>query len=74
MTEPAPAALPITVNGEPRSVAAGATVADLLAQLGFDQGPVAVERNRAVVRRADHGLTRLAAGDRLEIVTFLGGG
>ncbi|MCR9247911.1 MAG: sulfur carrier protein ThiS [bacterium] len=64
----------LTVNGESRRVPAGATVADLLAELGLAAGPVAVERNREVVRRASHAATALAAGDRLEIVTFLGGG
>jgi thiamine biosynthesis protein ThiS len=35
---------------------------------------VAVERNREVVPRARHGETLLVAGDRLEVVTFVGGG
>ncbi|MCA8977105.1 MAG: sulfur carrier protein ThiS [Planctomycetes bacterium] len=64
----------ITVNGEARAVAAGATVADLVAALGIAKGPVAVERNREVVPRAEHGATALRDGDRLEVVTFFGGG
>jgi len=35
---------------------------------------VAVERNRAIVRKADWSLTRITAGDHLEIVWFVGGG
>ena len=66
--------LQITVNGEPRAIAAGSSVADLLHQLGLPAGPVAVERNREVVRRADHATTALVSGDQLEIVTFFGGG
>lgn len=66
--------LRIFVNDEPRTIAAGATVADLIAELGLTRGPVAVERNREVVRRDDHPRTPLAEGDRLEIVTFFGGG
>ena len=74
MTDPAPDTLPITVNGAPRTVAAGATVADLVQDLGLGRGPVAVERNREVVPRASHAATALAAGDRIEVVTFFGGG
>ena len=64
----------ITVNGRPGSVPEGSTVADLLTSLDLGKGPVAVERNREVVPRARHGTTTLAEGDRLEIVTFFGGG
>jgi len=66
--------IPITLNGEPRMVSNGTTVAALLAELGTPQFGVAVERNRLVVRRADHAATALAAGDVIEIVQFVGGG
>lgn len=64
----------VVINGEARSVAQGTTVAALIAELGLGDRRVAVERNRQVVPRADHGSTVLAAGDRLELVTFVGGG
>lgn len=64
----------VVINGQPRSVIRGATVASLIVELGLDSRPVAVERNREVVPRAKHGSTELAAGDRLELVTFVGGG
>lgn len=64
----------IEVNGEPREVASGLTVRELLAVLGAGDGPVAVERNRAIVPRAEHASTRLADGDHLEVVHFVGGG
>ncbi len=64
----------IVVNGEPRAVAAGTTIAALLTDLGLGQRRVAVERNRAVVPRAQHADTALAEGDRLEVVAFVGGG
>jgi thiamine biosynthesis protein ThiS len=64
----------ITVNGEARSVPAGSTVADLVAALGLKPAQVAVERNKLIVKRADHATTALADGDRLEVVTFFGGG
>lgn len=68
------ASIEITVNGEPRAVAAGTTVTVLLHELGLGDRRVAVERNRAVVPRAEHARTVLAPGDHLELVTFVGGG
>ena len=64
----------IDVNGEELEIASGATIADLLVQLGFANRQVAVERNKHVVPRALHTDTALAAGDRLEVVSFVGGG
>ena len=64
----------VVINGEPRAVNHGITVAGLIADLGLAGKPVAVERNREVVPRAQHASTLLAAGDRLEVVTFVGGG
>jgi len=68
------AALALRVNGEERTVAAGARVTDLLAELGLDPRAVAVERNGEVLRRAALAEVELAAGDRLEIVRFVQGG
>lgn len=64
----------ITVNGEPRVIPAPATLAALLAQIGLDTRKVAVERNLEIVPRSTYDATRLAAGDQLEIVHFIGGG
>lgn len=64
----------ITVNGEPRRVPAASSIADLVAALGLKPQQVAVERNKELVRRADHATTVLAEGDRLELVTLFGGG
>ena len=66
--------LRIDVNGEPRTVPAGSTVADLVQLLGLLPAQVAVERNKSIVRRTEHAATVLADGDRLEVVTFFGGG
>jgi sulfur carrier protein len=63
----------ITVNGERKRVDAEWTVADLVASMNL-RGPVAVERNHAIVVRAEHATTKLAEGDQLEIVSFVGGG
>ncbi len=63
----------VNVNGEPRRVSSGSTVATLLASMGV-RGPCAVERNREIVPRALHAETTLAEGDELEVVGFVGGG
>lgn len=64
----------VTVNGETVAVDAGASVAELLARLDLGSQAVAVEVNLDLVPRAKHAATRLAAGDRVEIVTLVGGG
>jgi sulfur carrier protein len=64
----------ISVNGADREIPPGTTVAGLLALLGVERGRVAVERNHDVVPRKDYDAVTLAAGDRLEIVAFVGGG
>ena len=64
----------IHLNGEPRSVTAGLTIAQLLGELGLDPLRVAVERNRAVVARSAIGSTQVEDGDAFEIVHFVGGG
>ena len=66
--------LEVTVNGQPRAVAEGSTVAHLLEELELANKHVAVEVNLQLVPRQEHAHHRLAAGDRLEIVTLVGGG
>jgi len=70
---PATASIQIEVNGEPRSARAGLTVRGLLAELSLKPEPLAVEINRALLPRARFDQP-LAHGDRVEIVTFVGGG
>lgn len=64
----------VHVNGEARELPDGVTVADLLSRLAVTAPRVAVEVNARVVVRARHADTRLADGDQVEIVTFVGGG
>lgn len=64
----------IQLNGQPREIADGANVLQLLAELGVTQPHVAVELNLEVVPRAQHAATSLHEGDRLEVVTLVGGG
>jgi thiamine biosynthesis protein ThiS len=65
---------PITVNGKPLDVPEGTTVADLLDSLDISRQGTAVERNRVIVPRSLHTEARIEAGDRIEIVTAVGGG
>lgn len=64
----------ITLNGEPRAIAAMTTVLQLLAQEGLGERRVAVEVNGEIIPRSRHGEHALATGDRIEIVHALGGG
>jgi thiamine biosynthesis protein ThiS len=64
----------ITLNGEPRSVAAGQSIAALVTGIGLDPAKVAVERNLEIVPRSTLADVLLADGDQLEIVHFVGGG
>jgi thiamine biosynthesis protein ThiS len=64
----------ILLNGDPRAIAPGTTLATLLIELGLDARQVAVERNLEIVPRAEYAQTQLVEGDRLEVVTFVGGG
>ncbi len=65
----------IVVNGDPRTVATGSTVGDLLRDLGLDPRTVVVERNRVILRdRAALDSIAVAPDDAIEIVHFVGGG
>jgi sulfur carrier protein len=66
--------LGIRVNGEPRQMPGGISVAAMLEQLGLDRRRVAVERNLEIVPRAILGEVAVADGDTYEIVQFVGGG
>jgi thiamine biosynthesis protein ThiS len=64
----------ITLNGEPQTLTAEQTIADLLARLEIDPRRVAVERNFLVIKREHYAETTIAEGDQIEIVNFVGGG
>jgi thiamine biosynthesis protein ThiS len=68
------AAITISVNGESRAAKPGATVVDLLRDLGLNGGRVAIERNLEILPRPKWSETRVEPGDRYEIVQFVGGG
>ncbi|QOI99075.1 MAG: sulfur carrier protein ThiS [Phycisphaeraceae bacterium] len=64
----------IYINGEPRDVPEGSTVAEVIRLAGLTASPCAAEVNRRIVpwRERDHAV--LAEGDRIEIVSLIGGG
>jgi thiamine biosynthesis protein ThiS len=66
--------LSITLNGEPKRVRAGMSIAELAAEIGLDPAKVAVERNLEIVPRSTLAAVLLEDGDQLEIVHFVGGG
>jgi sulfur carrier protein len=64
----------ITVNGESRSLPACGTLLAVLVEVGLAGRPVAVEVDGCVVPRDRFGEGLLHGGERIEIVTFVGGG
>ena len=68
------ARMQVRLNGEIRDIPDGTTVAGLLGQLGVKAQRVAVEVNESVVTKDRYEAQRLAPGDSIEIVAFVGGG
>jgi len=66
----------LRVNGEPVRVAAGSTIADLVARLTEEADPkgVAVAVDRCVVPRSEWATTSASAGSLVEVVTAAAGG
>ena len=66
--------LNVKLNGEPRRVTAGSTIAAMLGELGLNAERVAVERNLEIVPRSTLGQVEVCDDDAFEIVHFVGGG
>ncbi len=66
--------IPVTINGEARDLPDELTLDELLQFLELTENRVAIEHNREIVKRDRWTRVRVAAGDRLEIVQFVGGG
>jgi len=64
----------ITLNGEARSFAAGTTLYELIQALNLEPERVAIELNRAIVRRDLWAATVVESGAEIEVVMFVGGG
>lgn len=62
------------INGEEKALAAPTTLSELLTQLGYRVALVAVEHNGTIIKQADFGTTTITDADKLEIVSFVGGG
>jgi sulfur carrier protein len=64
----------LTVNAEQREVPEGTTLAGLIALVGLDAQPCAAEVNEQLVPKREHDARTLHDGDRVELVTLVGGG
>jgi thiazole synthase len=74
MTENLAETVAVQVNGEPRTVPAGLSIAALLREIGLNPQKVAVERNLEIVARSTLDSVQVENGDSFEIVHFVGGG
>ncbi len=66
--------IPVWINGEARDVPSSSSVASVLEWLGIAGDRVAVELNKAIVRKRDWPEAAVGAGAQIEIVEFVGGG
>jgi thiamine biosynthesis protein ThiS len=64
----------IIINGETQAFDGAVSVADLLARLGLPEKKIAVEHNLEIVPKSAYASHMVEAGDRIEIVHFIGGG
>lgn len=64
----------LVINGRQEDIPGPETMGDLLRTLDIAAQRVAVELNGELVTRDRYEATHLSEGDRLEIVTFVGGG
>lgn len=64
----------IIVNGKGRDIGEGTTLAMLVATLAGDVRSIAIELNREIIPKSEYAHTVLQAGDKLEVVQFVGGG
>jgi len=64
----------IRVNGEQRAISVGMTVGQLLRDLQIGPERVAIELNLQIIDRREFDQRTLQEGDRVEIISFIGGG
>lgn len=62
------------INGEEKALACPTVLSELLTQLGYRAAFVAIELNGNIIKQADFGSTTITDTDKLEIVSFVGGG
>ena len=64
----------ISVNGKTLSIRENASLLDVLIAQGYRLEVIAVELNGAIINKEAYGATLLHEGDKLEVVSFVGGG
>ena len=64
----------ISLNGESRQIENNLLLSELIEQLGFAGKRLAVEINKEIVPKSEHGSYTIQDGDRIEIVHAIGGG
>jgi len=64
----------IYLNGETREITPDTTISELLAELGYNGKRLAIEVNAEIIPRSVHPDFALSEGDRVEVVTAIGGG
>ena len=64
----------VVVNGETRTIDATGSLSELVQALGLAGKRIAIECNGEIVPKSRYADTRVAPGDRLEIVAAVGGG
>ena len=62
------------INGEEKALACPTVLSELLTQLSYRAAFVAIELNGNIIKQADFGSTTITDADKLEIVSFVGGG
>ena len=64
----------ITVNGQAKTLSGKTCLRDLIQQFTKTPELVIAELNDAIIPKADWAGTALNTGDKIELVTFVGGG
>ncbi len=64
----------LSLNGETRTCSSLTPLPDILQELGFNLRLIAVEYNGEILHRQFWSDTKIQQGDRLEVVTIVGGG
>lgn len=62
------------INGEEKTLGCPIALSELLTQLGYRAAFVAIELNGNIIKQVDFGSTTITDADKLEIVSFVGGG
>lgn len=64
----------MTINGEKKEVSGNILLSELLLREGFEAGRIAVELNGEIVPKSSYDTTYISEADKLEVVSFVGGG